>query len=118
MSTNQEIARAAIIEIASEDEMWQNGRDEAIFINATDDPEKFTFSINGMATDYGCVIIRDDKADVHYHDGDAISICEVCGWRSPEALTCIHPGVFASPEPTSQVKHCFACGRDVPTSEL
>jgi hypothetical protein len=43
MSTNQEIARAAIIEIASEDEMWQNGRDEAIFINATDDPEKFTF---------------------------------------------------------------------------
>jgi hypothetical protein len=75
-----EIARNAVIEVASEDEYWQPDDEKLINVETTDDPDKFTFSVAGMVTDRGCVIFRDGKANVHYHDYETSETCQVCGW--------------------------------------
>jgi hypothetical protein len=78
---NQEIAREAIIEIAKSDEYWREGDERLITVDETDEPDQFAFAVAGtFGTDYGCVIVRDGKADVHYHDENSGERCQVCGW--------------------------------------
>lgn len=76
-----EIARRTVIEVASEDEYWSSGDEELVTVEATGDPARFTFSVAGtFSSDYGCVIVRDGKADIYYHDDETMETCAVCGW--------------------------------------
>jgi len=78
---NNEIAFRTVVKVAGEDEYWEPGDECLVAVEDTDDPEKFTFSVAGMVTDRGCVIVRDGKADVYYHDDETGETCQVCGWR-------------------------------------
>jgi hypothetical protein len=77
--SNEELAKAAVIKIASEDEYWRPGDERLVTVEAVSYGH-FKFSVAGMHTDYGCVRIQDGKADVFYHDDETMVSCEVCTW--------------------------------------
>ena len=75
-----ETARQAVIAIASEDPDWQPQDKRNVTVSPTDDPERFSFAVAGMASDYGCVVFSDGKPDVWFHDAELMSECGACGW--------------------------------------
>ena len=80
--SNHRIARDAIIKKASQDEHWQPGDEYNIHVFGTVNAEWFTFAIAGtFGTDYGCVLVRDGKAEIHDHEDSAGAKCSVCGWE-------------------------------------
>jgi hypothetical protein len=79
---NIEIARKAIIEQASQDEFWQPGDERHVFVLKTVKPEWFKFAIAGtFGSDYGCVLVRDGKAEIHDHEDIPGAKCRICGWE-------------------------------------
>jgi hypothetical protein len=79
--SNLDIARAAIVKQASQDEHWQPGDEHNIYVLNTIKPEWFRFAIAGtFGSDYGCIVIQDGKAEIHDHEDSAGAKCSVCGW--------------------------------------
>jgi hypothetical protein len=76
------IAWELIVGILAEDEYWQTQDRKNVIVEPTNDPDKFTFTVNGYGVDRGCVQFRGDKPDVWFHDDDTMRRCAVCGWKA------------------------------------
>lgn len=78
---NLEVARKAVVNVASEDPYWKSSDEQHIYLRV--DPTNsrhFTFTITGTASCSGCVLVDASGGEVYFHDADVNTSCVACDW--------------------------------------